>query len=191
MPRSVVAHALRGASVRPSQPARLSTRSCAPQHVVAPTSSSSGTHGLTGADQLLIGSTTLGLLQRAAVPILAVPSLGASSAADIVQTGRVVGSWRLSTSTRRRPETSTWLHASRDGSGRRCRWAPSSAQSRHPRGSKGMSARMIESRSDALKRSSRRWRRLDDGSFRRTHVSCAVRPRTTSPRSSSLNEFHS
>jgi nucleotide-binding universal stress UspA family protein len=42
-----------------------------------------GTHGLTRADQLLIGSTTLGLLQRSAVPILAVPFLEASPAADI------------------------------------------------------------------------------------------------------------
>jgi len=32
-----------------------------------------GTHGLTGADRLLMGSTTLSLLQRASVPVLAVP----------------------------------------------------------------------------------------------------------------------
>jgi nucleotide-binding universal stress UspA family protein len=32
-----------------------------------------GTHGLTGADRLLMGSTTLSVLQRARVPVLAVP----------------------------------------------------------------------------------------------------------------------
>jgi len=38
-----------------------------------------GTHGLTGADKLLMGSTTLGLLQRSTVPVLAVPRGDASS----------------------------------------------------------------------------------------------------------------
>jgi universal stress protein A len=33
-----------------------------------------GTHGLTGADKLLIGSTTGGVLQRASVPVLAIPA---------------------------------------------------------------------------------------------------------------------
>jgi universal stress protein A len=33
-----------------------------------------GTHGITAADRLLVGSTTLGVLQRATVPVLAVPS---------------------------------------------------------------------------------------------------------------------
>jgi nucleotide-binding universal stress UspA family protein len=32
-----------------------------------------GTHGLTGADRLLLGSTTLSVLQRTAIPVLAVP----------------------------------------------------------------------------------------------------------------------
>ena len=32
-----------------------------------------GTHGLTGTDRLLLGSTTLGVLQRTRVPVLAVP----------------------------------------------------------------------------------------------------------------------
>jgi nucleotide-binding universal stress UspA family protein len=32
-----------------------------------------GTHGLTGADRLLLGSTTLSVLQRTSVPVLAVP----------------------------------------------------------------------------------------------------------------------
>jgi nucleotide-binding universal stress UspA family protein len=32
-----------------------------------------GTHGLTGADRLLMGSTTLSILRRSAVPVLAVP----------------------------------------------------------------------------------------------------------------------
>jgi nucleotide-binding universal stress UspA family protein len=32
-----------------------------------------GTHGLTGADRLLMGSTTLSVLQRTAVPVLAIP----------------------------------------------------------------------------------------------------------------------
>ena len=32
-----------------------------------------GTHGLTGADRLIMGSTTLGVLQRTTVPVLAVP----------------------------------------------------------------------------------------------------------------------
>jgi nucleotide-binding universal stress UspA family protein len=35
-----------------------------------------GTHGLTGADRLLLGSTTLSVLQRANVPVLAVPRRG-------------------------------------------------------------------------------------------------------------------
>ena len=33
-----------------------------------------GTHGLTGADKLLIGSTTCGVLQRTSVPVLAIPA---------------------------------------------------------------------------------------------------------------------
>ena len=33
-----------------------------------------GTHGLTGADKLLIGSTTWGVLQRTGVPVLAIPA---------------------------------------------------------------------------------------------------------------------
>lgn len=37
-----------------------------------------GTHGITGADRLLIGSTTLGVLQRTSVPVLAVPRGGES-----------------------------------------------------------------------------------------------------------------
>ena len=32
-----------------------------------------GTHGLTGADRLLLGSTTMSVLQRAGIPVLAVP----------------------------------------------------------------------------------------------------------------------
>jgi nucleotide-binding universal stress UspA family protein len=35
-----------------------------------------GSHGLTGADRLLVGSTTLRLLQRSAIPVLAVPRAG-------------------------------------------------------------------------------------------------------------------
>lgn len=34
-----------------------------------------GTHGLTGTDRAILGSTTLGLLQRAPVPVLAVPRM--------------------------------------------------------------------------------------------------------------------
>jgi nucleotide-binding universal stress UspA family protein len=34
-----------------------------------------GTHGLTGADRVLMGSTTLSILQRTIVPVLAVPDL--------------------------------------------------------------------------------------------------------------------
>jgi nucleotide-binding universal stress UspA family protein len=33
-----------------------------------------GAHGLTGADKLLIGSTTAGILRRTAVPVLAIPT---------------------------------------------------------------------------------------------------------------------
>jgi hypothetical protein len=40
-----------------------------------------GTHGLTGADRLLMGSTTLGILQATAVPVLAVPSVAKKAAA--------------------------------------------------------------------------------------------------------------
>ncbi len=38
-----------------------------------------GTHGLTGADKLLLGSTTHGVLQRTSVPILAIPGEHAGS----------------------------------------------------------------------------------------------------------------
>ncbi len=55
---------------------RAATRRCADLLVV-------GTHGLTRPHQLLIGSTTLGLLQRAAVPILAVPLLEAAPEAAV------------------------------------------------------------------------------------------------------------
>lgn len=41
-----------------------------------------GTHGLTGAGRLLLGSTTLSVLQRARVPVLAVPRPGGPLAAD-------------------------------------------------------------------------------------------------------------
>ncbi len=41
-----------------------------------------GTHGLTGADRLLLGSTTLSVLQRALVPVLAVPRPGDPLAPD-------------------------------------------------------------------------------------------------------------
>src|SRR5262249_30873302 len=35
-----------------------------------------GTHGLSGANRLLVGSTTLSVLQKTTVPVLAVPGLG-------------------------------------------------------------------------------------------------------------------
>jgi nucleotide-binding universal stress UspA family protein len=41
-----------------------------------------GTHGLTGADRLLMGSTTLTILQHTTVPVLAVPRRPADPAAD-------------------------------------------------------------------------------------------------------------
>lgn len=41
-----------------------------------------GTHGLTGADRLLLGSTTLSVLQKASVPVLAVPRSGDGATAD-------------------------------------------------------------------------------------------------------------
>jgi nucleotide-binding universal stress UspA family protein len=44
-----------------------------------------GTHGLTGADRLIMGSTTLAILQRAKVPVLAVPRG--------LQGGRAPASW--------------------------------------------------------------------------------------------------
>jgi len=40
-----------------------------------------GTHGLTGAGRMLMGSTTVGILQRTAVPVLAVPPSTAADAA--------------------------------------------------------------------------------------------------------------
>ncbi len=40
-----------------------------------------GTHGLTGPDRLIVGSTTLGILQRTTVPVLAVPHAGHAAAA--------------------------------------------------------------------------------------------------------------
>jgi nucleotide-binding universal stress UspA family protein len=50
-----------------------------------------GTHGLTGADRLLMGSTTLGLLQRSTVPVLAIPPETASlSAPASTWPGRLV-----------------------------------------------------------------------------------------------------
>jgi len=42
-----------------------------------------GTHGLTGVDRLLMGSTTLSLLQRALVPVLAIPCGAVSTAAAV------------------------------------------------------------------------------------------------------------
>jgi nucleotide-binding universal stress UspA family protein len=45
-----------------------------------------GTHGLTGVNRLLIGSTTLSVLQRTPVPVLAVPHVAGDFARDL-------GSW--------------------------------------------------------------------------------------------------
>jgi nucleotide-binding universal stress UspA family protein len=42
-----------------------------------------GTHGLTGADRLFMGSTTLSVLQRANVPVLAIPRVDGSPAAPV------------------------------------------------------------------------------------------------------------
>jgi len=42
-----------------------------------------GTHGLTGVDRLFMGSTTLNLLQRASVPVLAIPLFGETLAARV------------------------------------------------------------------------------------------------------------
>jgi nucleotide-binding universal stress UspA family protein len=42
-----------------------------------------GTHGLTGAERLLMGSTTLSVLQRASVPVLAVPRASDDSTAPL------------------------------------------------------------------------------------------------------------
>jgi len=42
-----------------------------------------GTHGATGADRLLFGSTTLSLLQRTSIPILAVPSPGETTSTAV------------------------------------------------------------------------------------------------------------
>lgn len=42
-----------------------------------------GTQGLTGADRLLLGSTTLNVLRRTAVPVLAVPSAGDHDMTDM------------------------------------------------------------------------------------------------------------
>jgi universal stress protein A len=44
-----------------------------------------GTHGLTGADRLFMGSTTLSVLQRTSVPVLAIPSGSESAAAPLSQ----------------------------------------------------------------------------------------------------------
>ena len=43
-----------------------------------------GTHGLTGADKLLIGSTTWGVLQRTGVPVLAIPARPGTQCAPVV-----------------------------------------------------------------------------------------------------------
>jgi nucleotide-binding universal stress UspA family protein len=45
-----------------------------------------GTHGLTGATRLFMGSTTLSVLQRAAVPVLAVPRGGQNPVAAVSRT---------------------------------------------------------------------------------------------------------
>ncbi|HEV8348550.1 MAG TPA: universal stress protein [Vicinamibacterales bacterium] len=44
-----------------------------------------GTHGLTGADRLLMGSTTLSVLQRTTIPVLAVPRADRMPAATVSQ----------------------------------------------------------------------------------------------------------
>jgi nucleotide-binding universal stress UspA family protein len=43
-----------------------------------------GTHGFTGAERLLMGSTTLSILQRTTTPVLAVPRLGRSSSSAVL-----------------------------------------------------------------------------------------------------------
>lgn len=42
-----------------------------------------GTHGLTGADRLFMGSTTLSVLQRSTVPVLAIPRRGETSQVSV------------------------------------------------------------------------------------------------------------
>jgi nucleotide-binding universal stress UspA family protein len=56
-----------------------------------------GTHGLTAANRLLIGSTTLSVLQRTPVPVLAVPSAGGDVGQDASSwpAGRVVAAIEL------------------------------------------------------------------------------------------------
>jgi nucleotide-binding universal stress UspA family protein len=44
-----------------------------------------GTHGLTGVDRLIVGSTTMRILQRTTVPVLAVPRRGGNLAAMLSQ----------------------------------------------------------------------------------------------------------
>ena len=55
-----------------------------------------GTHGLTGAARVFMGSTTLGVLQRATVPVLAIPRSD-SRAARSRERGPGNGSWPPST----------------------------------------------------------------------------------------------
>jgi nucleotide-binding universal stress UspA family protein len=62
-----------------------------------------GTHGLTGADRLLMGSTTLSVLQRTAVPVLAIPrASGTEGAPTVVWPGaRIMAALELDSSSDR------------------------------------------------------------------------------------------
>jgi nucleotide-binding universal stress UspA family protein len=77
-----------------------------------------GTHGLTGADRWLMGSTTLSVLQRTPVPVLAIPS-GIGDLSPVLSSwpdGRIVAALELDRESRKDVETAAriagWLGAS-------------------------------------------------------------------------------
>jgi nucleotide-binding universal stress UspA family protein len=77
-----------------------------------------GTHGLTGADRWFMGSTTLSVLQRTPVPVLAIPG-GIGDLAPVLSSwpvGRIVAALELDRQSRKDSETAAriagWLGAS-------------------------------------------------------------------------------
>lgn len=68
-----------------------------------------GTHGLTGADRLLLGSTTMSVLQRTSVPVLAVPRRDGGGTPESWPGTRILAPVELDESSSREVETAARL----------------------------------------------------------------------------------
>ena len=68
-----------------------------------------GTHGLTGADRLLLGSTTMSVLQRTSVPVLAVPRRDGAGALESWPGNRILAPVELDGASPREIETAARL----------------------------------------------------------------------------------